>query len=204
MTMIGDLLPDYSSVNSGKKALDLTYRHSVILMSDAVSMGLQAAGVELGSTASVILDAVATLPLLGFVYETPDRVDLLKYRYSDYPYLNKSLIVNSYIREHTRFSVRAHRLITKSNPVPVNIAMNEAYLLMLKEYCDRGGTFTLTTMWGVFSGCVLEDWVGVKPEADNGLGGTAFEFRFMKLDFEGNSALKAIGGAIKSLASGVF
>lgn len=202
--MIGDLLPDYSSVNSGKKALDLTYRHSVILMSDAVSMGLQAAGVELGSTASVILDAVATLPLLGFVYETPDRVDLLKYRYSDYPYLNKSLIVNSYIREHTRFSVRAHRLITKSNPVPVNIAMNEAYLLMLKEYCDRGGTFTLTTMWGVFSGCVLEDWVGVKPEADNGLGGTAFEFRFMKLDFEGNSALKAIGGAIKSLASGVF
>lgn len=204
MTMLGDLIPDYSSANSGKKALDLTYRHSVILMSDAVSMGLQAAGVELGSSVSAVLDAVATLPLLGFVYETPDRVDLLKYRYSDYPYLNKSLIVNSYIREHTRFSVRAHRLITKTNPVPVNIAANEGFHLMLKEYCDRGGTFTLTTMWGIFSGCVLEEWVGIKPEAENGIGGTSFEFRFMKLDFDGGGALKAIGGSLKSLASGVF
>lgn len=204
MTMLGDLIPDYSSSNSGKKALDLTYRHSVILLSDAVSMGLQAAGIELGSTASAILDAVATIPLLGFVYETPNRVDILKYRYSDYPYLNKSLIVNSYIRDHTRFAVRAHRLITKSNPVPINIAANEGYYHMLKEYCDRGGTFTLTTMWGIFSGCVLEDLVGVAPEKDNGIGGTSFEFRFMKLDFEGGGALKAVGNALKSLSSGIL
>lgn len=202
--MLGDLIPDYSSANSGKKALDLTYRHSVILLSDAVSMGLQAAGVELGSTASAILDAVATIPLLGFVYETPNRVDLLRYRYSDYPYLNKSLIVNSYVREHTRFSVRAHRLITKTNPVPVNIAANEGYYYMLKEYCNRGGTFTLTTMWGIFSGCVLEDLDGIPPEAENGIGGTSFEFRFRKLDFEGGGALKAVGNALKSLSSGIF
>lgn len=204
MTILGDLIPDYSSANSCKKALDLTYRHSVILLSDAISMGLQAAGVELGSTASAILDAVATIPLLGFVYETPSRIDLLKYRYSDYPYLNKSLIVNSYIREHTRFSVRAHRLITKTNPIPINIAANEGYYLMLKEYCDRGGTFTLTTMWGIFSGCVLEDFVGIPPESENGIGGTSFEFRFMKLDFEGGGALKAVGNALKSLSSGIF
>lgn len=202
MTLIGDFIPSFNSGNASKAMLDLTYRHSVILLSDVASMGLAAAGIS-NPIASAIADLIP-VPLLGFVYETPSQVELLKYRYSEYPYLNKSLIVNSYIRENTRFSVRAHRLITASNPVPINIAANELYFQLIQEYCNRGGTFTLATMWGIYDNCVLEELIGIPPEASNGVAGTGFEFRFLRLHFSGNSLIKKIANGVKSLAQGVL
>lgn len=204
MTLIGDLIPQMNSSNSSKTMLDLTYRHSVILLSDVVSMGLGAAGISLGSTASAIVDTVATVPLLGFVYENPSQLELLKYQYSEYPYLNKALIVNSYVRNNTRFTLVAHRCITPSNSIPINIAMNEALFQLIKTYADMGGTFTLVTMWGVFNNCVLEELNGLPPEHENGVGGTSFEFKFLRLGFNKNSLLKTIASGVKTLASGVF
>ena len=202
MTLIGDFLPSISN-QSGKTAIDLAYRHSVILLSDAISMGLNTAGVNLGGFGRFLSD-YAPVPLLGFVYETPSQIELLKYRYSEYPYLNKSLIVNSYVRENTRFTVRAYRLLTTSNPLPINISSNELYYLLLNEYCNRGGTFTLVTMWGVYNNCVLEEFVGIPPENNNGVGGTGFEFRFLRLHFNGDSIVKKIASGLQSLSRGVL
>lgn len=198
MTLIGDFIPSVNSNNASKAALDLTYRNSAILLSDVVEMGLGAAGIS-----SSLTDFAPPMPLLGFVYETPSQIELLRYQYSEYPYLNKQLIVNSYVRQNTRFRVRAHRCITPTNTVPINIMTNEMYYLLLKEYCNRGGTFTLATMWGMFSNCVLEGLTGIPPEETNGIGGTSFEFEFLKLDFQGNNLVKKVATGVSNTIRGI-
>lgn len=192
MTLIGDLIPSLSPTNTGKAAIDLTYRNSCILLSDAANM---LTGGAFGSLGQFIPQ-----PLLGFVFDNPQQIELLKYQYSEYPYLNKALIVNSYVRQNTRFTLTAHRCITPSNPIPINIAANEAYYYLIKEYADRGGTFTIVTMWGTFSSCVLEELNGIPPEHNNGVAGTSFEFKFLKVGMQ--SPLAQLVSGLKSLAGG--
>ena len=49
------------------------------------------------------------LPLVGLTYAPPREVELLKFSYSEYPYMDKSVVVNSYKQEPTKFSVIAYR-----------------------------------------------------------------------------------------------
>lgn len=195
MTLVGDFIPSINSNNKGKAALDLAYRNSAILLSDAIEM----------SFGSSPLGALTpALPLLGFVYDNPSQIELLKYQYSEYPYLNKQLIVNSYVRQNTRFTLTAHRCITPSNTVAINVMANEAYYLLLNEYCNRGGTFTITTMWGMFSNCVLEELNGIPPQDSNGVGGTSFEFKFLKLGFQTNELLKKVANSVTNTIKGIL
>ena len=175
MAITGNFIPTLSSDNVTKGLLDMVYRHNALLLDDAISL---IGGSFIGGLASA---PSIPLPLVGFVYETPSTVELLKYSYSEYPYLNKSLIINSYLRENTQFRVVAYRQITASNPVILNIATNEILYKTLETYCNNGGTFTLLTMWGTFNNLVLEGLNGIMPNDEIAVGGCGFEFLFRQI-----------------------
>lgn len=196
MALLGNAIPSVSG--SSKGLLDLTYAHNALLLDDGISMGLSSLGVNVSSSL-----ASAPLPLLGFVYEHPNTLELLKYSYSQYPYLNKSLIINSYIKENTKFAIRAYKQITIQNGVIVNIAANELLFHSLQNYCDKGGTFTLLTMWGSFSNLVLEELNGIPPK-DNETGGCGFEFIFQRMNFSKGLAEKVMDSALNSLSGGLL
>ncbi|EGV1470911.1 hypothetical protein JF110_001636 [Campylobacter jejuni] len=194
MPILGSSIPSVSS-NGSKSLLDITYRHNAILLNEGLAMGLSSLGVKSNIS--------SPLPLLGFVYENPNDIGLLKYSYSEYPYLNKSLIVNSYIKENTNFSIVARKAITAQNGVIVNIAANELLFKTLEDYCDKGGTFTLLTMWGAFSNLVLEELKGISPEA-NEVAGCGFVFVFKRLNFSKGLAEKVMDNSLSNLSGGLL
>lgn len=176
---------------AGYKALELTYTHNALWLDDAASMLASSFG------ASGMLSAVASavkVPLLGFYYDNPEDMEILSYEYSEYPYLNKSQIVNSFRIANTPITVNAYRAITPNNGVITNILLNELVYTTLKKYCDNGGTFTLMTMWGAYTDLVLEK-LKIIPAKDNELGGVGFQFQLKKIQF-----VKS-GGFLSSLSS---
>lgn len=177
------LVLDISS-GSIRKSLDYIYRHNALLLSDVVYItGLGNASIP--------------LPIVGFVYENPHALEMLKYEYSEYPYLNKTLITNSYTKQNTKFSLRSYRAITSNNGVATNIALNEALYYGIEYYCDRGGTFKMLTMWGAFSNLVLES-LQIVQAGDNQLGGIGFEWQFRKIPFDTTNAERIYSNTIAS------
>lgn len=195
MSILGAVTPSVKGGSLG--LLDLTYRNNALLLNEGLSMGLSSLGGNASGLPSV------PLPLLGFNYEHPSSIELLKYSYSTYPYLNKSLIINSYLKENTKFAIRAYKAITADNGVIVNIAANELMFQSLQGYCDKGGTFTLMTMWGAFSNLVLEELNGIPPEG-NQVGGCGFEFVFQRMNFSKGLAEQVMNSAVSSLSRGVL
>lgn len=190
----GNFTPTLSGSNMTKGLLDMIYRHNAILLNESISI---LGGSSLG-------DIPLPLPLIGFVYENPNTAQLLKYSYSEYPYLNKSLIVNSYLKENTSFRVIAYKQITSSNTLLLNIAYNEILFRSLKKYCDNGGTFTLMTMWGIFSNLVLEELNGVTTSEANANGGVGFEFVFKRLNFSASLIDKVANETISKITGGLI
>ena len=209
--ILGSALPTISGGNISRATLELVFKNNAILLNDGLSLGLSAFdsafGTNLGGSAFGDMvnsvSSVVALTLLGFVYDNPSSMELLKYSYSEYPYLNKSLIVNSYLKENTRFTIRAYKAITPDNTIPINYIYNEQIYSQLKNYCDYGGTFTLMTLWGSFSNLVLESLNSVYPEGSE-VGGVGFEFNFLKPNFDGSSSSGIVSKAINALTSGFF
>ncbi|GAA7170910.1 hypothetical protein HpBGD53_03340 [Helicobacter pylori] len=136
------------------------------------------------------------LPLVGLTYAPPKEVELLKFSYSEYPYMDKSVVVNSYKQEPTKFSIIAYRplsvlpvdvkkgdsAIQSSNNVIVNFVANEVAYNILQLYARFGGTFSLVTQWGIVTNLVLESLKGVSIESKT-MGGEAFLFEFKRVLF---------------------
>lgn len=158
-----------------RTALDVVYRESVIILTDLA---------RLMSTAD---SGDSYMPLIGFTYEHPSQMTLLKYEYSEYPFLDKTLITNSYMKQNTDLTVRSYRGITAVNGVVTNIALNELLFKGIEAYCDRGGTFRVMTMWGTFNNYVLEELTIVPPEG-NQTGGIGFEWKFKRIPFDTSTA----------------
>lgn len=176
MSILGSAVPSIGG-SLNRQLLELVFKRNAILLNDPSALGV---GGAIGSA----LDAVGSLvgvPLLGFVYETPETAELLKFSYSEYPYLNRMQIVNSYIAENTQFRVKAYKALTGNTSVLINYTTNELLYSTLKKYCTNGGTFTLTTLWGAYTNLVLESLNGVAIEGQ--LGGIGFEFTFKKVGF---------------------
>lgn len=209
--ILGNSIPSISGSSISRNILELVYKNSAILLNDGISIGMKTiddtfntniATSAIGQVASVVSTAVA-LPLLGFAYDNPSSMEILKYSYSEYPYLNKSLIVNSYLKENTRFSIRAYKAITPNNTIALNLISNEQIYTQLKSYCDYGGTFKLMTLWGTFNNLVLESLNAIYPN-DNEVGGVGFEFHFLKPNFDNTNSSSVVSGLINSLTSGFF
>lgn len=169
-----------------KPALDAVYRHSAILLNDAISL--------LGFSIS------APIPLVGFTYEHPSEMTLLQYSYSEYPYLNKALISNTMIKEATNVTIKANRAITSVSGLLTNIALNEAVYALLEKYCDRGGTFSILSMWGTQVNLVLERLTTDGGESGPGVG---FVFHFRKYVTDLNSVETQVSNSINALTQGI-
>ena len=73
----------------GGKILDIVFTKSAVLLNDN----------ELLFNATKL--SGLPIPLLGFTYKIPDRLPLLKFKYSEYPFLTKNIISNCYMQEQT-------------------------------------------------------------------------------------------------------
>lgn len=170
------------------------------------------------------------IPLIGFEFLAPEEVELLKYSYSDYPYIDKTMITNAYIKENTQLSIIGIRPITHmpngnhsaghsdisggdktasainnaSTSVVGNYISNELILSTLQMYCDKGGTFTVLTMWGQINNLVLERLSGIKLEGGaNQFAGQGYKFEFKRINFPKKSN-QGIRNTLSKLTLGIL
>lgn len=176
---IGNILPSMASItrpgaNKGdilQGVLDLVFTDCALIMEHS------------GLLISEKLTSFIPLPLLGFSFQTPEELSILKYKYAEYPYLNKASVVNSFLKEVCPITVTGLRPIMRENPIVLNYLQNNLQIpFYIERYCDRGGTWALNTMWGYFSGLVLTGLEGVKVEGTEN-GGIGFKFSFEKIQF---------------------
>lgn len=185
-TLIGSKPITIDSYSSAKQfMLDTVYRDNALLLSDTLAIW----GMSFNFP----------VPILGFTYEHPSAMELLKYEYSEYPYLNKTLITNSYMKQNTSITLHSYRGITAINGVLTNILLNEAFYKGIEAYCDRGGTFTLMTMWGVFNNLVLET-LQIIPVEGSQVGGIGFEWQFKRIPFDTANAKATYSSSLNALS----
>ena len=105
------------------------------------------------------------LPLVGFEVTYNGDVPFLVNEYSEYPYLNKQLLIDGAVRQNADFSVRLHNLITSANPWTVQMITNQIFVDALEYYVQKGGTFNILTPWGDIKYAVLVGLYGIENEA---------------------------------------
>ena len=125
--------------------------------------------VILPDTVSIMSGYVAPvdvpLPLIGFEVKYNGDIPFLVNEYSEYPYLNKQLLIDGAVRQNADFSVILHNLITSANPWTVQMITNQIFVDALEYYVQRGGTFNILTPWGDINYAVLVGLYGIENEA---------------------------------------
>ena len=173
-------------VSSPSKLLAQTlFQRNVIFLNDLPKI--------LGAGASV------PLPLIGFEYLPLQRIELLNYSYSQYPYLNRETISNTSIKNPLRFQIQGVKPITSLNTMFLSLAVNIGLLELMDKYVAGGGTFTIVTLWGVLTNCVLEKIEGT--QFMNDAGGQGFTFTFQRVNIYEDTA-GTQSGFIKALTAG--
>ena len=184
---IGGILPNFAKLASGDVGgaiLDLAFKDSCLWMQNSTLL-------------KSWISASIPLPVVGFQFQTPDNLELLKYTYVKYPALNKVAVANSFQKETTTVTITGLRPITRYNPIGLNYILNwQGMKNYIEKYADRGGMFTLNTMWGLITNLVLTGVNGVKVDQSQ-MGGIGFEFSFERLQF-------ASLGTAESAVSSVF
>lgn len=119
------------------------------------------------------------MPLVGFEYNYESDVPFIVNEYSEYPYLNKQLLVEGAIKQNPTFSLNIHNLITEFNPYTVKEMVNKVLVDGLQAYVNAGGTFAILTPWSDIDLCVLTGLYGIRNEADQC--GITYRAEFKKL-----------------------
>lgn len=170
---MGNVLPSFAKLSRGDLSgalLDLAFKDSCLWMQNSTLL-------------TSWLSFNIPLPVLGFQFQTPDTLELLKYTYVKYPALNKVAVANSFQKETTTITITGLRPITQYNTVGLNYVLNwQGIKNYIQKYADRGGLWSLNTMWGIQTDLVLVSVNGVKLD-DTSMGGVGFEFTFEKLNF---------------------
>lgn len=190
---LGNIFPSLAKIRGSKAEafagiLDFVFVDCALLfMSPSKAYGLPA-----------VVDKVY-LPLVGFSFKTPDSATFLKYEYSKYPYLSKSVVANSFLKQSGEFEVVGLRPIFKGNSIITNYVANQLGVKkVIEKYADSGGLFALNTLWGLYTNLALEELSGVKVEGTE-MGGIGFKFRFTKLNFADIDSSSTISAAIDAL-----
>lgn len=186
---LGNVLPSlYNPSSAHKFILDLAFRDCAVILRESLLLK------------SDKMNGLLPLPLVGFTFDTPSNIQLLKYNYCEYPYLNKTMIVNSLVKENNEISITGSRPITRGNSIIMNTVLNQVLVKALEIYASRGGTFILLTMWGIIQDLVLEELTG-KP-TDGGVGGVLFDFKFKKINFVNMKTVNKTADNLLGKASG--
>lgn len=194
---VGNALPSLAKIGNsgtGGMILDLVFRDCALLFSNTKLL----ISPKLGA-----LGAPIPLPILGFSFDVPEEIGILKYEYTEYPLLNKQVVANSFLKEPVDISVSAIRPIRRNNPVALNYITNRTLIALIEKYCDNGGLWTLNTGWGIFSDLALTELSGTKTgdHAGADLGGVGFNFRLRKMHFDNTFATSKISSLLKKLTS---
>lgn len=130
-----------------------------------------------------VTDSSIPLPLIGFTFLPPKNLEILKYTYSEYPFINRAVIANNMQKEPTQITLEGLRPITLGNAIMTNFAVNWVGIkYYIEKYCDFGGLWTIITQWGVRSNYLLTDLKGTMPVGSQA--GVGFEFTFKRYNFD--------------------
>lgn len=185
---VGNVSPSlYSNEGASSKILDLVFRDNALL--------LQNLEIFWGASYKYSIP----MPLLGFIFDTPSRIEFLRYRYAEYPFLNKSVVANASCKETTNITIKATRPIYSGNGIVTNYGLNTVLRAGIETYCDKGGLFTLNTMWGLITDLALESLSGEPTE--NNVGGVVWIFELKRLLFS-SSKVSSVSDRVSSLAQG--
>ena len=77
--------------------------------------------------------------------------------------------------------------------------MNSLLIKGIEKYADKGGLFSLNTMWGLQKDLALESLAG---ETFDNQGGVVFSFQFKKLNFDDTTLAKSVSARLISLSTG--
>lgn len=122
------------------------------------------------------------LPLIGFAYKPAGEIELISYEWSQYPYLSKTIMTNAGVKQMTRFAVDVYSVLTPENTVAINLLKISSLTFLLDNYVAKGGLFTILTMFGPITDCVLEKITGISD--GEMVDGTHLRFNFLKPNIE--------------------
>lgn len=211
MAGLGNIMPSVAKLNNGGHGvLDLIFRDCALILSDTKILyadkvqNMANKGGKFGGMLNKVVNALPAIPLpiVGFSFQSPTNLNILKYNYSEYPMFGRLSIVNSMTKEMGEITITGLRPITRGNPIALNYVLNQFALVKLIEaYADAGGLWTLNTMWGTYNNLVLTSLDGVTAEGTS-LGGTAFTFSFKRVNFHAIGKQRGlVSGLINKLIS---
>ena len=163
--LIQTLLGSASSINNAGfnfQSIAAKYNNFAVILPDTVNI-----------LSGYVTQNDLPLPLVGFEVKYNGDVPFLVNEYSEYPYLNKQLLIDGAVRQNADFSVILHNLITSTNPWTVQMITNQIFVDALEYYVQKGGTFNILTPWGDIKYAVLVGLYGIENEA----GQTGVSFR---------------------------
>lgn len=183
----------YSTTAFNFQTLTETYNKRMLLLNDTVSVSANTFGVSVSSYFDV------PLPLLGFVFNYSGDIPFINNEYSEYPYLDKQLLVEGAIRQPADFSITLHKLITSLSPFNAITFENQLFVNAIDFYVKKGGTFAVITPWGSIDYCVLVGLFGIESDTENGL---SYRMDLKKLVPISN-AISDLVGDVKKMAVGM-
>lgn len=183
----------YSTTAFNFQTLTETYNKRMLLLNDTVSVSANTFGVSVSSYFDV------PLPLLGFVFNYNSDIPFINNEYSEYPYLDKQLLVDGAIRQPADFSITLHKLITSLSPFNAITFENQLFVNAIDFYVKKGGTFAVITPWGSVDYCVLFGLYGIESDTENGL---SYRMDLKKLVPISN-AISDLVGDVKKMAVGM-
>lgn len=156
--LIQSLLGSVSSLNKNTafnfQSITAKYNKFAVILPDTVS-------IMNGYVSPIDLP----FPLVGFEVSYNGDIPFLVNEYSEYPYLNKQLLIEGAVRQNADFSVILHNIITSANPWTVQNIKNQIFVDALEYYVQKGGTFNILTPWGDIKYAVLVGLYGIENEA---------------------------------------
>lgn len=179
-----------SSNTPSYELLDAVYSKSCVILEDLATVftGVYSPLPSIG------------VPLIGFEYKPESGIELLKFRWSQYPYLNKAKLTFAAVKEATDFSVTVISPVTVGSPLIAGIALRTAMVTLLEKYCSRGGKFTVITLWGTKRHCVLTDLVGIGE--DGTMDGTLFKMSFNQPNYDLSGATNSMTQFMQTITNG--
>lgn len=142
------------------------------------------------------------LPLVGFEVSYNGDIPFIVNEYSEYPYLNKQLLIDGAIKQNADFSVILHNIITSANPWTVQMIKNQIFVDALEYYVQKGGTFNILTPWGDIKYAVLSGLYGIENET--GQKGISFRLDLKTLTPVYKDEADKLAGKLSNYITGVI
>ena len=196
--LIGEETPDFSKLSVA--LAETVYARNAVILERPIDVFLR-----------VPLPVPIPLPLIGFYFRPTGDIPLLAYQWSDFPYLNRESLTNAAVKQPTRFTIELLSPLGVSEPSPgvqvkkgltATMIDRQALKYVLETYTDGGGTFTINTLWGSISGCLLEGLDGV--DTGEGTQGHTFALRMFKPQISGQTLGGRLSNALNKIVTGSF